>query len=327
MSGEENKGEKEEMNKGQEKDVTEKLRGNPWILSTFVLSIFVIVLLVGSLGAFSLTGNAVSSDEAGAKFITLASLQLNNIEIIGIQKENGLYRINFTSDETGESSVYLTLDGSYLITGLIPLSTSSDSNTSDSSTASQTEVPKADKPKAELYIWSYCPYGVTALGPFSEVASLLKNSADFKVHLYYAGHGDFELQQNKIQACIQDLGYKSYWNYAKTFADKIYKKCSGNIDCDLNESVALMKSLGIDSNKVLSCVKSNGDALLKEDSNAAASAGVTGSPTLIINGVKVNADRTADAYKTAVCSAFTNAPQECGQALNTTGTTASGNCG
>ena len=33
-------------------------------------------------------------------------------------------------------------------------------------------VPKSDKPVVELFIWSYCPYGVQAQGPLAEVAKL-----------------------------------------------------------------------------------------------------------------------------------------------------------
>jgi len=84
-------------------------------------------------------------------------------------------------------------------------------------------IIQKETPVAELYIWSYCPYGVTALKPFAEVASLLDDYASFRVYLYYAGHGDFEEQQNKIQACIQNLGYEEeYWEYAQDFVTKIY---------------------------------------------------------------------------------------------------------
>lgn len=84
-------------------------------------------------------------------------------------------------------------------------------------------IEKTSNPSIELYIWSYCPYGVTAQEPFAQVAQLLKDYAEFNIYLYYAGHGDFEEQQNQIQACIQDLGYEEeYWNYAQTFVEEIY---------------------------------------------------------------------------------------------------------
>jgi len=100
----------------------------------------------------------------------------------------------------------------------------------------------------------------------------------------------------------------------------------GNIECDLDESTKLMKSLGIDSAKVLACVDSQGDSLIEADFENAKSVGVEGSPSLLVNGVKVSSARTADAYKTAICSGFTDVPEECSETLDSTGSTASGSC-
>jgi protein-disulfide isomerase len=87
-----------------------------------------------------------------------------------------------------------------------------------------------------------------------------------------------------------------------------------------------MDSLGINSKVVLTCVENQGAELVAEHSSAASSVGVTGSPSLVINGVIVSASRTAEAYKTAVCSAFNDAPEECGETLSSSATTTSGNC-
>lgn len=84
-------------------------------------------------------------------------------------------------------------------------------------------ITQSANPEVGLYIWSYCPYGVTAQLPFAQVAEALGESADFQIYLYYAGHGDYELQQNKIQSCIQDLGYENeYWDYSQAFVNNIY---------------------------------------------------------------------------------------------------------
>ena len=84
-------------------------------------------------------------------------------------------------------------------------------------------ITQSAEPSIGLYIWSYCPYGVTAQVPFAQVAETLGTDANFKIYLYYAGHGDYELQQNKIQACIQDLGYETeYWEYSQGFVNNIY---------------------------------------------------------------------------------------------------------
>ena len=58
----------------------------------------------------------------------------------------------------------------------------------------------------------------------------------------------------------------------------------------------------------------------------AQSNGVTGSPTVVINGVKANVARTADGIKTAVCSAYNEAPAECDTVLDSSSVAAAGNC-
>jgi predicted DsbA family dithiol-disulfide isomerase len=88
-----------------------------------------------------------------------------------------------------------------------------------------------------------------------------------------------------------------------------------------------MKSLGIDSTKVMSCVETQGIDLLAENSKRAQELSVTGSPSLVINGAIVQpSSRTAEAFKSSVCSGFNNAPETCGIALDSTTVTSSGNC-
>jgi len=318
----EEKNEQEHVNEtsheNNKKDITETIRENPWILSTFVIGTLALILL-GMIVFGGITGNVVSHDKVTDNLISYAKAQGYDLVVTDISEESGLYKLNVEIDGS-PTSLYMSKDGAKIVSGLIPIV----SSTPSSSTS--TEVPKTDKPNVELYIWSYCPYGVTALGPFSEVASLLKNSADFKVRLYYAGHGDHEVEQNKIQACIQKIAPDKYWAYAKAFATDIYTKCSGDVACDLKESTALMNSLGIDSAAVLSCVKTDGEALTEADYNLAGENGVTGSPTLMINGVIVSAARNAEAYKSAVCAAFNNAPSECSQTLNSDAAATSGSC-
>ena len=84
----------------------------------------------------------------------------------------------------------------------------------------------------------------------------------------------------------------------------------------------------IDVSKIDTCSKcSEGVELLKADDDLSSANGVSGSPTLIINGVKYSGGRTPDAFKQGICAALTTEPTECSQNLSTTATAASGNCG
>jgi predicted DsbA family dithiol-disulfide isomerase len=73
--------------------------------------------------------------------------------------------------------------------------------------------------------------------------------------------------------------------------------------------------LGIDSAKIDSCVNADSLSLLKLDEQAAGAYGVSGSPSLMINGAKYNGARSSEDYKSAICSAFNNPPAECEQGI------------
>lgn len=302
--------------------VSKMVKKNPWILSTIVLAIVSLILL------FALSSGSVSQSTAGDVVLEIAQQQLgDSVTLSSVEPFEGDFYLVTLAYEGQESDIVITKDGLNLIGGVTPVSVLMGEEVEEVEQPAAPEVTKSDRPSAELYIWSYCPYGVTALGPFADVAMLLGDLADFKVYLYYAGHGDFEVQQNKIQACIQDLGYtEEYWSYAKTFANEIYETCYGDVDCDLEESISLMNSVGIDSEEVLSCVDEKGDELLDADFSAAKELGVTGSPTLIVNEGKVSVARTSEAFKGAVCSAFNTIPETCGEVLDSTTATTTGSC-
>ena len=88
-----------------------------------------------------------------------------------------------------------------------------------------------------------------------------------------------------------------------------------------------MDSLGIDSTAVLDCVETQGEALLAASSAKAQSLGVTGSPTLVVNGTKVtNVARTADGFLGAVCSGFITPLEGCSAELSSNAGTVTGSC-
>jgi protein-disulfide isomerase len=295
---------------------------NPWkYFSVF----FATVLLIVSILFLISSGAFISGKSVGENFVKFINSQGGSqIELVSVEKLGAdLYELK-VSVQDQEVVAHVTKDGKYFVQLITPIDDSVVSEVPEEETP--TEIPKSDKPKVELFIWSYCPYGVTALSPLADVAKLLGSYADFDVVLYYAGHGDFELQQNKIQACIQELDKEKYWDYAQGFVEEIYPVCSGDITCDKDKSVELMDSLGIDSNEVLSCVEESGETLVEEDYNRARELGVTGSPTLVVNDVVASVSRTSESFKGAVCSAFNNVPEECGQALDNQGSSASGSC-
>jgi len=186
------------------------------------------------------------------------------------------------------------------------------------------EVPKSDKPEVELFVMSYCPYGLQMQKAYYPVLELLGKSANFEVKFVdYIMHDKVEIDENTRQYCIQKEQSAKYLAYIKCFTAKDdYKGC--------------LKEAEINENQVNKCVasadKEFGIAAKYEDQSSWLSGvypiypvhsdlnekyGVAGSPTLVINGNQVDVSRSPEAVKQAVCAAFNNPPSECDTQLST----------
>ncbi|MBU3957706.1 MAG: DsbA family protein, partial [Nanoarchaeota archaeon] len=130
--------------------------------------------------------------------------------------------------------------------------------------------------------------------------------------------------------CIMKNYPDKYWNYLSAFNKNCYPLYSNGTALDLcwKNSAA---SAGINATKIETCVNADALALLKADEQAVSAYGVSGSPSLMINGAAYNGARTSDGYKSAICSAFNNPPAECSQNIGTAAQAASaapsGGCG
>src|SRR3989339_695141 len=112
---------KEDKSKG---NLTDKFRENPWMLSTIVLSVLVIILLAGNLkmtGGTIMTGSTISDLDAGQKIIDFANSQTGGgVELVSSKLlENGLYEVT-VSYNGNNIPLYLTGDGTSLVKGFIP---------------------------------------------------------------------------------------------------------------------------------------------------------------------------------------------------------------
>jgi len=212
-----------------------------------------------------------------------------------------------------------------------------------------TEVPKTDKPKVELFIMSFCPYGVQAAGVMEEPAALLGSKIDLKLNYvlysnyasqrggvwsdycfdeaetYCSMHGINELKEDIRQLCIQKNQGDKLWAY---MSQVIAAYNAGNVSASNIEAKwkGFAQAAGINVAQVESCVNSEAETLLAEQAALNDIYGVQGSPTLIINGAKAQLSRTPEAFKTGICDAFNTAPAECQQALSSGGAAAAGNC-
>lgn len=205
--------------------------------------------------------------------------------------------------------------------------------------AQPASVPKSDKPKVELFIMSFCPYGIQALGAMQQPAELLKGKIDSTIgyviydnyaknrgadwsqycsdasEKYCSMHGVTELNEDIRQMCIQKYQPDKLWAYlSQIVTDYNARAVSASNIADKWKGYA--QTAGVDVAKVESCFNTEADALLAAQVVLNNQYGVQGSPSLIVNGADASFARNPEGFKTGICGAFNTAPSECSQTLS-----------
>lgn len=185
-------------------------------------------------------------------------------------------------------------------------------------------VPKAEKAKVELFVMSYCPFGLQMEKAYLPVMELLGKKADMDIKFVsYAMHDLQEVEENTRQHCIQSEQNNKFITYMKCFT------ANGNTE-------SCQTSAGVNKTKLNSCVaKTNKQYAIMDKFNDKSTwlsgrypiypihealntqYGVQGSPTFVINGAQAEVSRTPEAIKQAICAGFENPPEECNQPLST----------
>jgi len=110
--------------------LTEKMRNNPWVVSTFILAILALILIFsgGSSGGgttgSAITGNAVAvmdKTEATNKVLDFVNSQVDGeVTLVETTLKNGLYEI-VVSYNGQQIPLYVTADGENLVQGVTPI--------------------------------------------------------------------------------------------------------------------------------------------------------------------------------------------------------------
>ncbi len=249
--------------------------------------------------------------------------------VVDVSENNGVYNLTLSIEANGQKQVYtsfVTKDGK-LFFMQAPIDVDKFASQKADAEAKAREAEKAaktDNPEVDLYVMSFCPYGVQAENAMKPVADLLGDKINLKVKFIASVGGDTpesigslhgapEAQEDLRQACVmKNYGSATYWKYVSEVNANCYPIYRDAAKFDACWKGAA-KTAGIDAAKITSCANSTeGVALLKADEAKVAENGVRGSPTIIINGKVYSGARTAEAFKEAICSAFTTAPEECG---------------
>jgi len=301
-----------------------KKQPNTWAITSIILFIAVIVLGIYAFGYDKSTIVQVDvMPEAELK--TFMETQLNNLlngqattKIDTVTKSKGMYLVNMTLESSQgdeKMTAYVTLDGDYMF--VQPLVLSEIPDPSAELEAQLSAIPKTEKAEAELFIMTYCPYGLQSQKAMLPVMSLLDDVADIEIKFVdYAMHDAKEVYENLRQYCIQLEQDDKYLDYATCFVQTDnYTNCIEEASIDKEKLDACMVRVDDDYNIT---------ALLEDESswssiyppfnvNAEENVlyGVQGSPTLIINGETISVDRSPEAIKDAICAGFNDQPVEC----------------
>jgi len=291
-------------------NITNKVRENPWMLATFACGVLILILLF-SLFFGGFTGHTISAKSAGEKILEFyESAGIEGLTLESVKEVSGLYEVNLKYKEQ-IVPIYVTKDGKSFTESLNP--------TGDSVSETESkEVPKSDKPTVELYVFTYCPYGLQMEKAMISAVKLFGDKIDFKIRQIGAMHGEHEKLEAERQLCIEKNYPDKFLDYIIAFAENsAIGSCNGDATCLTPKLNALYSTLGISASTVNSCMTSEGETLYNAEVSNSAANDVSGSPTLIINGVNAESSRSPEAVKGVICSAFNNVPSECSQTLST----------
>jgi len=289
----------------------------------FVVSIFTGGFRGGTTGGV-VAGDVLTKDEASDKAITYINTYLlsggQTATAKNVEDSGNLYNIKL--DIGGrEYDSYVTKDGKLLFPSVVEL----DAEVEEPATQEEQppEVVKSDKPEVQLFVMSHCPYGTQAEKGFIPVVELLGDKIDFDLkYVNYAMHGEKEVKEELRQYCIKTEQNDKFLPYLKCFLK------AGDSDTCITE-------VGVDKEKLEACEEAT-DKEYKltetlEDKESWGGSfppfpiydeeceeyGVSGSPTLVINGRVVSSSRSPAAYLATICNAFNEAPEECEEELST----------
>jgi hypothetical protein len=295
----------------------------------FLFLAFVVLAVVGlaAYGHFYTAKKNNFSDKEAVKAKTEKFINENLVaagtraSIKDMIEENGLYKITVGVGDK-EVTAYVSEDGK----NFFPQVFNMDSDTAQKQSAEQKNnqpVGKRDTPEVELFVMSYCPYGLQAEKGILPIVDLLGSKIKFSLKFVdYAMHGEKEIDENLRQYCIEQQGLAKLTNYLKCFTDK-------------GDSAVCLSKIKSDTNALNSCIAA-ADAQFKVKENFKNQSswvggqyppfniykddnvkyGVQGSPTLVVNGTTVSSGRDSQSILTAICSGFSNPPAECGQKLS-----------
>jgi glutaredoxin len=310
------------------------------------ITIIVIIALIAILFATGIAGGPAGAapEDCGRAVISYVNANLasanSTATLLTVTETNGVYQVT-ARYQSRNISFYATKDCDLLFSTSYNLKAGINRTPASSPSPAPVTVPvKSSRPSTELFVMSFCPYGVQAENAMEPVVGLLGTKADITVR-YIASvngttvdsvrslHGLTEAKEDLRQLCIAKYYPQALWPYLTEFnrncQNASIRQNAASLDACGTDAT---QKAGIDNQKIETCAGgSEGLALLRADETITKNYKVTGSPTLIINGQRYSGQRTAEAYKQGICARFETAPPECSVNLSSQAATAStGSC-
>jgi len=335
---------KAEVKEEIKKDVLERIKKpeikgprstfNWWMIGTIA---FLILFLAATFTSGFSGISGMSAVDAGEKSVNFLNDQLlppgTQASLVSTDVLSGVYKL--TLDIDGEEyDSYVTKDGSLFFISAIELGKPLFPETNDSGEieapepAAAFDAPDSEKPTVELFVMSFCPYGQQAENNIVSAIELFEDSIEFEPHFIVnvdnnsvgSLHGTKEADEDMRQACIWKYYPETFWDYVMYVNENIPLD---NINEQWTEAA---EAVDLDVESIETCVEQEGLELMQAESDLADELGVTGSPTLLINGEKYFGERTPEAFKQAICSGFEEQPEVCSETLEEEGSAATGSC-
>ena len=321
---------------------------NPWLIVSILLFLLLFVsLLTGGFGIRNDSISHLSPPEIAEKAINYINKNIlregSRATIINSSRnKDGVYKIN-VQIRNQEYTSYVSPDGKMLFPEGFELDKPLAKNKGQGNEPE--EIPKAESPDVKLFVMAYCPFGNQAENAMIPVAKLLKDKVKIELgsviysdyakrmggeakdwcldeeQKYCSMHGINELNEDIRELCVAKYQPEKLWD----FLEKMNKNTTTKNVEEKWEGIA--REVGVNVDKIKKCQKEEAEDLLAEQVAFNKKYNITGSPTLLINGVRYRGARTPEAYKTAICKAFINPPEECQTKLEEGANSSSGGCG
>jgi len=304
-----------------------RCRSGSFLISGVLFVLLVVSILTNGFGLISSSQADPSVVNQAVSFINDQLLDSGSIAALKeIDQEKKINVTRFTIEIGGKTyDSFVSQDGEYLFPDVIKMAEALNSlENQEISSAEIPEIPKSEKPKVEVFVMSYCPYGLQAQKALLPVYELLKDKADIKIRFVdYIMHGLDEIEENLNQYCLQSMDVDQYMDYLSCFVENGDKEsCLALVGANSSEIESCRNQLDEEYNIIADYENEETwlqgyYPLFSVENDLNEGYDIGGSPTIVINGETVSINpRSPENYKAFICQAFVEQPQECATTLS-----------